>query len=126
MKFFLSFFILLFTGFINLSGAASLQADTDSTELGSFADFIGQSQDQIHIDFGWPNTPQLTLAEFEIEESISSLAKEKQVPCFPFSGIQNAVIQHFYIYKYKYLDSDAIPSVRTSVKSYLLFQVFRL
>ncbi|MFI8378074.1 hypothetical protein [Leeuwenhoekiella sp. NPDC079379] len=127
MKFLLSFFIILFTGFINLTGVTAFQADTNTADFrSSFEDFILKSQDQQHIDFNWPGTsPEITIAEFEIEES-DKISKEKHVASIPFFGLSATVIKHFYTYKYNYLDSETITPVRASVKSYLLFQVFRL
>ncbi|MGO4910913.1 hypothetical protein [Leeuwenhoekiella sp. W20_SRS_FM14] len=127
MKFLLSFFIILFTGFVNLSGVAACQADTNTADFqSSFEDFILKSQDQHHIDFNWPGTaPEITVAEFEIEES-NTFSKEKHIASIPFFGLPATVIKHFYTYKYNYLDSETITPVRASVKSYLLFQVFRL
>ena len=121
MRILLSLVILLFTGFINISSVAAYTGG-ESISIAEI-DYQGLQ----HIDKNAPGSfPRYSIAEFEIEESDSTSKDKHLSSTIPFFGLPAAVIKHFYVYKYNYLDAEAIIPACSSVKSYLLFQVFRL
>lgn len=125
MKFLYSFIIFL-AGFVQLSGGSILPAQAN-TAVAYNAEASLYSQQFFHFDVCHKHSPEIRMAEFEIEESSDSISKDKQVQSLNTSILasQTSVPRCFY-FKYKHLKSKARSSINASVKPYLLFQVFRL
>ncbi|RXG16223.1 hypothetical protein DSM03_103409 [Leeuwenhoekiella aestuarii] len=119
-------FIIFLAGFVQLSGGATLPARAN-TAIEYNAEASLYSQQFFHFDVNHKHSPEIRMAEFEIEESSDSVSKDKQTQSLNTSilATQTSAPRCFY-FKYKHLKSKARSSISAAVKPYLLFQVFRL
>ena len=123
MKFLFSF-ILFFAGFVQLSGSSYLSAEASFNESGIEETFSANPVG-FHYDVAHSHSPEIRMAEFEIEESDAASKDKQNQVLASLTATQTSVPRCFY-FKYKHLKTKARSSLSASVKPYLLFQVFKL